>query len=85
MATPTLPWAAGYMAVLFSEIEARRAAAGFRGKMLSLGLNLWHLVLMKYPEGVHWLLRNASEELKRVAVGGTCKGVCGISAVMEMD
>lgn len=40
MAAPTLPWAAGYMAVLFSEIEARRAAAGFRGKMLSLGLNL---------------------------------------------
>ena len=48
---PVLPWAAGDMTVPFSEIETLRAGAGFWGKMLSLGLNLWHLVLMKYLEG----------------------------------
>lgn len=32
--------------------ETVRAGAGFWGKVLSLGLNLWHLVLMKYPEVV---------------------------------
>lgn len=46
---PVLPWAAGDMP--FSETETLRAGAGFWGKMLSLGLNLWHLVLKKYLEG----------------------------------
>lgn len=38
--TPPTPWAAGYMAVPSSEIDTVRAGAVFRGKMLSLGLNL---------------------------------------------
>ena len=47
MASPALPWAGGYVAVPFSEIESVRAAAGFRAKMVSFGLTLGHLVLMR--------------------------------------
>ena len=48
---PVLPWATGDIVVPFSVIDFENRGT-FWGKLLSLGLSLWHLVLMKHPEGV---------------------------------
>jgi len=45
--SPALPWAGGYVAVPFSEIETVRLGAGFRAKVVSLDSTLEHLVLMR--------------------------------------